>query len=251
MILGKKVGGGEYLSSCPSCGREKFYRNPSKQKAYCQRCGFSQNPSTFGTVHISDQEVAQLRTWPRLIPSWDHPEARAYLMGRGVKEEHPDILYDPRGRRLYFRIWSPSPEFQPSYHTRGIDEGTGWVVFPGTQKAHYVWGTLGVSADRMCLVEGIFDAVALGEGAVALLGTQMSATQQSLTKGRAVGIWLDNDMKSEQETGHNPGREASGVLYRRLGSSKRFPPVQEILDDHEPSECVCPTLGKVKEWLRR
>lgn len=238
MILGKKVGGGEYLSSCPACGREKFYQNPSKRVSNCRRCGFSQNPSTFGEAHISDQEVAQLRTWPRLIPSWDHPEARVYLMGRGVKEEHPDIMYDPNGRRLYFRIWSPSPEFQPSYHTRGIDEGTGWVVFSGTQKAHYVWGSY--RETRLCLVEGIFDALTIGPGAVALLGTQMSPTQRSIVVGRSVQIWLDAD---------EAGRSAAYKIWDRLAGPKAG--TNLILDDHEPSECSCPTLGKVKEWLRR
>ena len=238
-FTGKSVGGGEILTRCPKCGREKLYVNVFKQLGFCQRCGLSLGPREIrdGFIKPSDREVLNLRQVPSLIEAWHDKDARAYLQGRGITPDDDYILYDPKGRRLYFHIFSPSPEYQPSYHTRSIDPDGGWVVFPGTKKAHYIYeaGSLPKYTARIMLVEGIWDALAVGAGAVALLGTKMSETVlQYLRNGNAVRsfgmlppvwLWLDPD---------EAGIEASFEINKRLCDAG----IQTvmILADKEPSE---------------
>ena len=197
-FTGKSVGGGEILARCPKCSRERLYINVFKQVGWCHRCHLTLGPKEIreGFIKPSDREVLNLRQVPSLIEAWHDKDASAYLRGRGVTPDDDYILYDPKGRRLYFRIWSPSPEYQPSYHTRSIDPDGGWVVFPGTKKAHYIYGyDHGTCRSRVMLVEGIWDQLAVGPQCFALLGTKMSASVQQfiVSMGCPIWIWLDPD----------------------------------------------------------
>ena len=120
---------------------------------------------------------------PSLDSAWDHRDAREYLLSRAVSpEDAPHISYDPVGRRLYFRIWSPSTDLPRSWHTRGISKDDGWRVFSGTDKQHYLFGSRSVRPRRVVVVEGIFDQLRFGPGAVALMGTYVSPTDRKSTR---------------------------------------------------------------------
>lgn len=244
---GKNVGGGEILTHCPRCAKQKLYLNVYRRVGFCQRCGLSLGPRDMqdGLIAKSDREVLNLRSVPSLVDAWKHAEARAYLQSRGVHPDDEYVLYDPAGRRLYFRITSPSPEYGPSYHTRSIDPKGGWVCFPGTKKQHYLWAyPTPTQQSRVMLVEGIWDAIAVGPGTVALLGTKMSDTILHYLVGTGVKpwIWLDPD---------RAGIEASVDIMNRLSYAGLHPVLVQA--EHEPSEA--PPVGRVTTlmacgWMR-
>ena len=227
----------EFVGTCPACFRaEKFYRNRVKRVGYCQRCGYSVGPKEYG----ADSPAAtglRIRpaSQPKLVPAWSDVDARQYLVGRGVLSEHLDIEYCPEERRLYFRIWSPLPEFAPDWHTRSIEAGQGWRGLHGSKKSHYLWGHASPSADAV-VVEGIFDALRVGSAAVSLLGTHLSEGQaQFLGSCRKIYLWLDPD-------------PAGRLATRKIEATLMFYPVDVVSVRYhkEPGDC---TPDEVREVL--
>jgi len=94
---------------------------------------------------------------------------------------------------------------------------------------------------RVILVEGIWDAMRIGAGSVAILGTQLSTTHLSallLNGWREVAVWFDND---------DPGHKATEKVVRTLKACgiKAIP----VVDSHEPSECDCGKVERLQKWV--
>lgn len=238
----------EVLVKCPHCRKRKLYVNSAKRVGYCQRCQRAFSRSDIDDLGLlrrvaHNPYVRPLAELPPLVDAWTDPDATAYLRGRGVVSGEP-VYYDARGRRLYFRIWSPSPDVPPSWHTRGIDPGSGWIVYAGTDKRHYLFGNPHVRAGAgIVLVEGIFDALRIGTGAIALLGTRLYPTQEAwvTTFGR-IGIWLDPD---------DAGTDATARIRRRLLFLRPDLDLMECHGGTEPGDLPVGhglILG-MREWL--
>jgi Toprim-like len=236
----------EVVVVCPECLHKKAYMNAAKGVGHCHRCKKNFGPSQVrkilgGAVVSSGPRV--LSRLPVLTPAWDHWEARRFLESRQVTyNEAPLIEYDAEGRRLYFRIWSPSPELPASYHTRAIYPSGTWRIVSGTAKEGYLFGR---PLNGACvLVEGIWDAIRIGEGAVALLGTSLSQTHLTYLRRECsrVLVYLDPD---------EPGQKAQKEIlktFRRAGikCSAMVGAGKEPADypaDHE-------VLKMVREWLK-
>lgn len=200
----------EVRVKCPDCGGMHLSINTEKKVGWCYKC-----KRVWGRDQIQDGNLLRkpekrdqrvLHTPPSLVLAWENAEARSYLGKRLVREEDaPSIFFDPKGRRLYFRIASPSSDLPASWHTRGLTKEDGWRVFPGTDKKHYVYCTnsalLARTGGAVCVVEGIFDAIRLGERAVSLLGTDYSAMHHIFLKSfDRVVVWLDPDPAGESAT---------------------------------------------------
>ena len=207
-IKGTRVeGGAELVTECPNCRRDKLYVSLRKQVGICFFCGktytremvrqmgLGEDYTQFTAVMDNHEEPLEL-----VSPDTDI-DARLFLAKRNVraKDYASSIRWCAKLRRLFFRIQSPNfGAYAPAWHTRGIDEGKGWICQPGVQKQHYWYGWRG--SETLCVVEGIWDAMSLHErgiSAIALLGTQMSQTH---LKGiiqwpglRQVVLWFDPD----------------------------------------------------------
>ena len=150
---------------------------------------------------------------------------------RGVDPEDCRIMYAPEERRLWFSIKSPSG-LHPSYHTRSLDGG--WRVYAGTPKSQYWFGHYH-SGRFTVLVEGIFDALALYRGAIALLGTKISDAHISGLKAAGITdvmVWFDPPTKEKPD---DPGWEAEKEVVRKLQASGIS--ARAAHHEHEPSEC--------------
>lgn len=239
----------EVRVKCPDCGRPDLSINTEKKVGWCYRC-----KKVFGRDRISDngllrkrerQDQKILHTPPALVLAWDDRDARAYLQKRLVSQEDaPSVFYDRRGRRLYFRIGSPSPDLPASWHTRGFTKEDGWRVFPGTDKKRYVYCTnsslLSMPGGPVCVVEGIFDAIRVGDRAVSLLGTDYSEMHDIFVKSfDRVILWLDPDPAGESAT-------------RRVLERLRGRDVTVVTGLKEPGD-LAPNdrdLRRIKEMLR-
>lgn len=182
---------------------------------------------------------------PALDSAWAHRISREYLQSRAVSEQDaPNVFFDPVERRLYFRIWSPSSDLPRSWHTRGLTQERGWRVFPGTDKQHYLYGSREVRPNRVVVVEGIFDQLRFGPGAVALLGTYVSPTHMAyLRQFNEVVLWLDPD---------EAGQTATAELQKRLAALTRPPVVRVVASfDSEPGDLppAHPAITVLKRWL--
>jgi len=153
----------------------------------------------------------------------------------------PVIEYDPEGRRLYFRIWSPSPELPTTYHTRSIDPDGSWRVQGGSTKGAYFFGT--APKKKVCIVEGIWDAIRIGSGALAILGSSLSTTQETYLRNSydRVLVYMDPD-----EAGKKAQKE---ILQRLWKIGVRCSEMSGA--DKEPADCEPgdPALVLVDYWL--
>lgn len=194
---------------CPDCEKPNLSINTDKQVGWCYKCKkvFSRNEVAALIKGNRRPNREALRALPVLQPAWEHREAHAYLFTRLVTEEDaPATLYDPSGKRLYFRIYSPSQDLSPSYHTRGLSKDDGWRIVTGTDKKNYVYVNntdLLTNTDRraVCVVEGIFDAIRLGKNALSLLGTDYSPVHHTFLRSfQKVVVWMDPDAAGEAAT---------------------------------------------------
>lgn len=247
IVRGKTVeAGSEMLCYCPGCAREKLYVSIRKRVGFCVYCKTKYGRKELeGLIAPTEERVISLTQVPVLV-GLQHPDAepaRDYLAGRGVYGDRA-IFYDREMRRCYFPIESPSPEFQPSYHTRGIDEGTGWICFPRTQKQHYWSDHRREDFVRgAVLVEGIFDAYALESfgDVFSLLGTQLTNTHiAALDRYERILLWLDPD-----PAGETAAREIRDKLYRAKRTRKVMM-VEAVAA--EPSETKHEDRRKILEW---
>lgn len=236
---------------CPRCGRDgKLYVNDMKRVGFCHYCHEGWNRDALEEHGLLSNKVRDttyargLTTPPPLESAWAYREAREYLQSRAVSEaDAPHVFYDPRGRRLYFRIWSPSDDLPRSWHTRGLSKEDGWRVFHGTDKQHYLYGTRAVTPRRVVVVEGIFDQLRLGPGAVALLGTYVSPTHMAyLRRFSEVVLWLDPD---------EAGLSATEDLKRRLMALTRPPILRVSPFESEPGDLppTHPAITLLRRWL--
>lgn len=238
----------EIKMTCPRCGSGGCFYNTDKHVGHCFACG-----SALQQWHLKEVPKGTLAEHAPL-PSVSlecvdvHPAATEYLWKRGVPEsEWGRVLFEPDERALYFRIWSPSPEFAPSYHCRFVDGGKmRWRVFPGTRKEHYLFGD--PLEDRVCLVEGIFDALRVGKGAVALLGSELYPTQVVwLRRFPRVVVWGDYDAAGfklmERAQNLLQGVRCWPVAYTKDTTD----PINKEAGDCLPGH---PLLESVKQWLK-
>lgn len=237
---------------CPKCGRaDKLYVNDMKRVGFCHYCHEGWNRQALeeqGLLSNRKRDTSYTRSIvgpPALESAWVHRASREYLQSRAVSEQDaPNIFYDPIGRRLYFRIWSPSSDLPRSWHTRGLSKEDGWRVFSGTDKQHYLYGTRDVRPSRVVVVEGIFDQLRFGSGAVALMGTYVSPTHMAyLRQFSEITLWLDPD---------EAGITATEDLKKRLAALSR-PPVVRVVSsfDAEPGDLspTHPAITLLKRWL--
>lgn len=242
-------GGTELKMECPDCGKMKLHINVRTKFGICFYCDKKLSPQDviwdLGIATDTPQPKRHFKS-PKLEPHRLHSDAVKYLKGRGVPSSRMDsIMYDVSQRRLYFPIWSPSPEYQPSYHTRGIDDGQGWQALDGTQRQHYWYSSnpyQKLMPRRACLVEGIFDAIALRHTSVyAILGTKLSNTLRSaLQECEEVMLFLDPD---------EAGKAATQKIAKEIDSYGIDVNILEHI--HEPGDCECSTVKTlVRKWLQ-
>ena len=200
----------EQLHVCPTCARKKLYINQAKRVGWCHYCSKAYGPAMvekfLGDPRPTGPRV--LSSVPPLVNAWEDRAARAFLRSRDVSiSDCPVVEYDPEGRRLYFRIWSPSSELPTTYHTRSIDPDGSWRVRGGSTKGAYFFGT--APNKKVCIVEGIWDAIRIGPGALALLGSSMSTTQETYlrTSYDRVLVYMDPD---------EAGKKAQKEILQRL-----------------------------------
>lgn len=238
----------EVRVKCPDCGGLHLSINTEKKVGWCYKC-----KQVWTKDQISDnnllrkspkQDPRVLHTPPALTLAWENLEARAYLGKRLVAEEDaPSVFYDTKGRRLYFQIASPSPDLPASWHTRGLTKEDGWRVFPGTDKKRYVYcvnrALLSQTSGAVCVVEGIFDAIRIGERAVSLLGTDYSPLHHIFLKRfDRVVVWLDPDPAGEMAT--------RKILERLQGRNVTVVTGLKEPGDLSPGD---PNLRRIKESL--
>jgi len=235
----------EITLNCPNgCGNNLAY-NTSKRVGHCWVC-----KKVFVKYVDAEPEIHEL-TVPlpnlEIKPAREVSSVREYLERR---RHLPEGLFAGRqgkdqGWGLYVPIWSPSPEYHPTYIIKTPGQ-KGWRTLPGTKKEHYVFGT--PCPPRVVLVEGAFDALRIGEGAVALLGTQMYPTVLEWLKRTVceVLLWLDPD---------KAGREATARMLKRFESWNDGYEAGwgEIRCEKEPDDCFegHETLNFVRGWLKR
>ncbi len=258
---GKLVEGGtEIVVPCPRCGHEKFHCNPDKKAAWCFFCHHKIRAGSreFDKLDLTFRPKKQpgiLAQIPDLYEPSLYPEAEEFLEQKGVPVDHPDIRYAPSQQMLYVRITSPLAGYHPSWHRRSIRDG-GWVVLPGTNKASYWYEPVLWPGPRVILVEGVWDAMCIGHGAVSLLGTQMSQAHVTgiLRRGWTnVAIFLDADLagrKAEGEIEHI--LRGAGCRTRIIRHECRRPAAPPFEPRYvEPSECGCRFLEQAHQWVSR
>ena len=232
---------------CPDCGKTNLSINTEKRVGWCHRCKkvFSREQIDNGLLRKREEKTQRvLHSPPPLVLAWDDRAASEYLRKRLVSQEDaPSVYYDRTGRRLYFRVQSPSPDLPASWHTRGLTSEDGWRVFPGTDKKRYVYCTNSALLSRpggaVCVVEGIFDAIRLGGRAVSLLGTDYSPMHHIFLKSfDRVIVWMDPDQAGESAT--------RKILERLQGRD-----VTVISDLKEPGDLAPndPDLRRVRTML--
>jgi DNA primase len=110
---------------------------------------------------------------------------------------------------------------------------------PGIQKSKYWFSNYIPGSKRVVLVEGIFDALSIGENAIALLGTILSDIHLyglKEMKVKEILVWMDDD---------EAGRKAQKKIVDKL-TDNGFE-VSVVEGKAEPSECgEC----EEKEWAR-
>ena len=235
---------------CPSCGSGGCFWSDAKQIAHCfacdrvfQRRDLTEVPHGIAAEHSPLPSVS-------LEGVHAHADACRYLLSRRVPREQWDqILFEPDERALYFRIWSPSLEFAPSYHCRFIGGGKmRWRSFPGTKKEHYLFGE--PKADRVVLVEGIFDALRIGPGAVALLGSDLYPTQKVwLERFQSVIVWGDPDPAGLKLMNQVHRQVTTGPVVYHIPYTDD---PTEVGWNKEPGDCLPghPLLEGVLTWLK-
>lgn len=236
----------ELLVVCSVCSRKKLYINPSKRVGWCHYCSKALSPSEVqpflkGVVSSGPRALSKL---PELIDAWEVRDARAFLQSRAVgRMECPVVEYDPEGRRLYFRIWSPSPELPVTYHTRSIDPGGTWRMQGGSTKGGYFFGR--VAKRRACIVEGIWDAIRIGPGALAILGSSMSTTQETYLRNAftKVLVYMDPD-----EAGQKAQKEILSRLNKIGVKCAAMVGADKEPADYPPGH---PVIEDVQDWLRK
>lgn len=249
-IKGKlREGGTEVQMYCPECGKERLFVNLHKRWGYCFWCTATFNPDAVKLLGCEDEAASFFKAAEhygvsdlKLVSPTKSKEAVAYLEKRGtdIRGLSSEIMFHEESSRLFFRIWSPSgAAYSPSWHTRSIEDGKGWIVYPGTSKINYFFGISGTVhlAERcvpLTICEGIFDALSLrkrGAHAWSILGTKMSMTHAAgiadlVRRGlRQVVCWLDNDAAGID------GREAVCRVLEAM-----VPVVVEVDGYEEPSE---------------
>jgi hypothetical protein len=230
----------EVLLTCPKCASPRFSFNVEKGVGHCFVCKTSSTRK--GLKETPAYSVKEFSPLPNLTlqPVWEHDLAAAYLLRRNIPRScWHGITYCPEERRLYFRIWSPSPEIPPSWHGRAVDNQLPrWKVFPGTKKQHYIFGIPLQEATKVLLVEGIFDAMSVGTGAISLLGSELSETQRIYLRSFSeIMLWKDPD-------------EAGEKLASQISASF---PKSKILNYHKDAGSCIPgneMLDFVKGWLK-
>ena len=237
----------EKIFVCLTCSRRKVYINLAKRVGWCHYCSKALGPEQV-KKYIGDTDTSRparvLSTLPPLESAWKSREAVRFLHSREVYEKDcPLLLYDKEGRRLYFRVWSPSPDLPGTYHTRSIDpEGT-WRIVSGATKGGYLFGSL--LKRRACIVEGIWDALRIGPGALSLLGSSLSRTQETYLRNTfdRVLLYMDPD---------EAGRKARKEIHSRLTNIGVECSVVYGADkepaDYSPDH---PTIQMVQGWLRK
>jgi Toprim-like len=229
------------------CGKKKVYINEAKRVGWCHYCSMALGPNQV-KEYLGDEPASNkprvLSRLPPLVDAWSERDARDFLFSRLVFDRDlPVVHFDKDGRRLYFRVWSPSPELPSTYHTRGIDPGGKWIMRGGSTKGGYFFGW--PSGGRVCIVEGIWDALRIGPGALALLGSSMSLTQETYLRNRfeRVLVYMDPD---------DAGRKAQKEILSRLKKiGVKCSSVSNA--DKEPADYPPghPAIVAVQEWLRK
>ncbi len=248
----------EHKIKCPVCTGHRddpCFINDSNWKGICHRCkttfkGDLARKVLFEAKNIHRVPNLSLQA-PELVDAWGNREAREFLYSRGVDEDMlPSIEFSESERRIYFRIWGVSEEFPRSYHRRVVykqREGIPkWSVMPGTHKKYYLYGGVKPGAKQVCLVEGIWDQLKIGENCIALLGTSLSLPQlcyfKLLSPKPEINLFLDKN----DEAGEKAEKDLHGVFeYHGFN-------VRVIDADREPGNYYTghPVLKRVQEMLR-
>jgi Toprim-like len=236
----------ERLFICGTCNKKKLYISESKKVGWCHYCSKAFGPNQV-KEYLGDAPASGPRTLsslPTLEDAWGVTEAVTFLKARQVtRKECPLLYYSKDERRLYFRVWSPSPELPSTWHTRSIEPGKSWRMVSGSTKGGYFFGE--PIGKRVCIVEGIWDALRIGPGALALLGSSMSATQETYLRNNfdRVLVYMDPD---------EAGMKAQKEILSRL--KKIGVKVSEMVGaEKEPADYFPGTrvLLSVQEWLRK
>lgn len=251
-------GGSEYLTACPKCGKLKLFYSPKKRVGYCQRCGHKMGKwDTFHVETVLDDEKTVVHSIRALMPAVESPDALNYLFRRRVDvTSMPAVLYSPAEKRLYFPLTAVEAGYPMQYHTRTVaEDGMGWKILDGTMKSCYVYNPNPFpdifqerKQPKTILVEGIFDALAIGPGAICLLGAKCSTQQAAWLANLGledIRIWLDPD---------DAGREGRAQVAKELDLMTNADVyATSPCEKHEPSDCAmkeCPELAAAKRWLR-
>lgn len=235
--------GTEWLTICPKCGREKLHWNPSKRMGFCVRCEHTMGKwDRFTNAPVERVLEAQSDDMPHLVPAWNNEEAAAYLRSRGQDESMPEVYFSAEQHRLFFPLTPVLEGLPKAYHTRHLEYG--WKVMTGVGKRSYVYAPNLETSGRVVIVEGIFDALAIGPGAIAICGTSMSEEVwewiQAITQDqRHFLFWMDPD---------EAGKAALKKLIARVTPYRMLP--FSCCKEHEPSECTCVMLGNVQRWIQ-
>lgn len=233
----------EQLFTCSVCNRKKLYINAGKRVGWCHYCSRSASPKEVdqylqGSAPTGARVLSKL---PPLVDAWGSKAAKSFLWSRLVSpDDCPFVEFDEGGRRLYFRVWSPSPELPATYHTRSIDPKGSWMMRGGSTKGGYFFGQ--TRGKKVCIVEGIWDAIRIGPGALALLGSSLSTTQETYLRNEfdKVLVYMDPD-----EAGLKAKKEIVSRL-RKIGVRCSAVTAEKEPADYPPGH---PAIAEVRKWI--
>ena len=239
---GSWAGDNEWLTTCFSCGREKFYFNVQKKTGHCQRCKI--NVGSYKQLVKRHTNLVEIGVFSKdtgttvdTLPNNAYPaslnvEAVRFLRTRYLTQDNlveEEVMY--ASGTLYFPLTPLSPELPRVWIKRSLSNGN-WYVPKGENKKPYVYISnkyKGVSSpSSMVVVEGVLDCIPdrYGIPTLSILGTNIS--KELVTYIRALKIphlfvHLDND---------KPGEKGYRVLKRALRHTCTS--VQRILTDEDP-----------------
>lgn len=215
----KTVGGRyELRFCCPNCGDKgyKLYVNLKKHVYHCFRCGFKGRVKE--TKHFHPIEPSKLNNEaPRPVkqgsggrlplqgPSDGQKECESYWKERGFTLDdanHYGVLANPFGKALSISIFDENGVFQ-FYQERKLWVKSGMkYVFPsGTEKSKFLFNShRAFNKTRVCLVEGVMDAMAIGDHGLCIFGKELSNFQIEIlrrSKVQEILVWLDPDARAK------------------------------------------------------
>jgi DNA primase len=208
----------ELRYNCPFCvevGKKQdihfhLYLNKKLGYFYCFRCGATGWRSDSDSYIFRERDVDRIERKDRkeekeeLVPLIESELGLIYWKNRGFSEIEAvsyGIFFSKKKNSLFFPVFDLDGKFSFYIERKIVNIEPRYFIPSGIKKSSFLYNIdKAKEFEKIWLVEGTFDAIALGPNSVAVMGKILSETQLNLlrkTKVKTLLIALDKDASYE------------------------------------------------------